>query len=804
VLTPSPASVSFGNVAVGSTSVQSVSVTNTGTGTVDITGASITGGVFTVMGGAPSNTLAAGQSATVQVQFAPTSITPASGTVTVASNASNSSLGIALSGTGLEAIPSFSPTSLNFNNVTVGQTSTQNVTLTNTGNTNLVVTSAVVSGTGFGMKNFSPLPKTIAANTSTTFGVTFTPASTNGATGGILLTDNAIGVTQTFTMTGSAVAAGSTLGANPGSFNFNNVVVGTTSTQPIVLTNSGTTTITINSVAPAGPGFGASGITPGQQIAAGASATVTASFAPTGTGAASGTITVNSNATNTPLVISLTGTGTQAALTATPSSISFGSIIVGNTSTVNVTLKNTGTANLNITGASATGTGFSMSTLAAQTLAPLGTATFTVTFGPTTTGAATGTVSVSNTAPGSPLIIGLSGSGAATQAQLAINPSPVAFGSVAVGTSPSPTQTVTLTNTGNATLNITGATISGAAYTMNLAPVSISAGSNTTFTVTFTPSTSGSQTGSIQITSNAPSSPNTISLTGTGLQAQISANPASVNFGNVADSTTNSQPIILTNSGTATLTFSLINVTGTGFGQTGLSTTTTIAAGAHVTFNATFAPTAPGAVTGTITLNTNAPAPLTINLSGTGQAQTFLLGVNPTTLPFGTVLNGTSSQLTTTITNNGNSTITISGVTTIGAGFSASGITNGTMLTAGQSATLTVTFAPIVGGAVSGAQVSIASNAAGSPTVVTLTATGQHSVVLSWGASSTQGVTYNVFRGTTPGGEGTTPITTGVSALTYTDTNVTAGASYYYTVEAVNSAGSSAPSNEASAAIPNP
>jgi hypothetical protein len=806
VLTPSPASVPFGSVAVGSTSVQSVSVTNTGTGTVDITGAGISGGVFTVVGGAPSNSLAAGQSATVQVQFAPTSMTPASGTLTVTSDASNPSLAIGLTGTGLEAVPAFSPSSLNFNNVTVGQTSSQNVTLTNNGNTGLVVTNAAVSGAGFGITNFSPLPKTIAANGgSATFGVTFTPASTNGASGQIVFTDNAIGLTQTFTMTGSAVAAGSTLGANPGSFNFNNVVVGTSSTQNIVLMNSGTTAITVGSVVAAGAGFSASGIAAQQQIAGGASATLTAQFAPTGPGAVTGTITVNSNATNNPLVISLSGTGTQAALSANPSSINFGSIIVGNTSTVNVTLTNTGTASLNITSASASGPGFSMSTLAAQTLVPLATATFTVTFGPTANGPATGSVLVNSTAPGSPLTVGLSGSGAATQAQLAISPSPVPFGSVAVGTSPSPTQTVTLTNTGNATLNITAATLTGSAYSMNLAPVSIAAGSNTTFTVTFTPTTGGGATGNIQITSNAVGSPTTLSLTGTGLQAQISSNPTSVAFGTVALNNTNSQPIILTNNGNATLTFSQISVTGIGFAQTGLSTTTTVAAGAHITFNATFDPTAAGPVTGTITLNTNAASPLAINLTGTGQAQTLLIGANPTTLAFGTVLNGTSSQLTTLITNSGNSTVTISGVTTTGAGFTASGITNGTMLTAGQSATLTVTFAPTQGGAVSGANVSIASNATGSPTVVMLTGTGQHNVVLAWSESQPSGVTYNVFRGTSPGGEGTTAINTSpISLMGYTDTNVVAGTTYYYTVQAVNSAGTSPSSNEASATVPTP
>jgi hypothetical protein len=74
---------------------------------------------------------------------------------------------------------------------------------------------------------------------------------------------------------------------------------------------------------------------------------------------------------------------------------------------------------------------------------------------------------------------------------------------------------------------------------------------------------------------------------------------------------------------------------------------------------------------------------------------------------------------------------------------------------------------------------------------------GNGQVSLSWtgrlGATS-----YNVCRGTTAGGESTTPIATGISSTSYTDTGLTDGTTYYYTVKAVNSSGTSAASNEAS------
>jgi hypothetical protein len=147
-------------------------------------------------------------------------------------------------------------------------------------------------------------------------------------------------------------------------------------------------------------------------------------------------------------------------------------------------------------------------------------------------------------------------------------------------------------------------------------------------------------------------------------------------------------------------------------------------------------------------------------------------------------------------------------VTVTGAGFSSSGVSNGTILTPGQSATVTVTFAPASAGTVTGANVSIASNATNSPAVVTLAGIGQsavsHTVGLSWSPSTTTGVTgYNVFRANTSGGYSTTPLNSSpVSGTNYTDTAVTSGQTYFYVVTAVDTGVSSADSNEVMAAIP--
>jgi Cep192 domain 4/Abnormal spindle-like microcephaly-assoc'd, ASPM-SPD-2-Hydin/HYDIN/CFA65/VesB-like, Ig-like domain len=804
VLSASSNSLSFGNVAVGSSSTQSVSVTNTGTAAVNISQATVSGSAFSVVGGNAFSSIPVGQSVTVQVRFAPQSQGAATGNLTVTSDASNTPLTISLGGTGMQPGLTISPASLNFNNVTVGQTSTQSVTLTNSGNADLVLNLATISGPSFGMNGLS-LPKTLTAGQNLTFSVQFTPTSTTAASGSIVFTDNAPGSPQTLTMTGSAVAANSTLTANPGSVNFGSAVVGSRSTQTITLTNSGTATVTVNQVATTGAGFSASGINAGQTIAAGATASFTAAFAPTAAGAISGNITLTTNATNPTLSIALSGTGTQGSLAANPSSVNFGSLLVGSSGSVSVTLSNAGTAPVTISAASITGTGFAMTGLSVpQSINPGQTSSFTATFAPTSAGSASGSVSITSNAPGSPLTIALTGSATATQAQLTISPTPVAFNNVNVGSSA--TQSVTLANTGNASLNITAASITGSGYSMSLAaPLTINAGQNSTFTVKFAPTSAGSASGSISITSNAPGSPATIPLSGTGVQAQIVASPTSVSFGNVADGNTNSQPVTLTNNGNATLTFSQVTVTGAGFSVTGLTTSTTIAAGSGITFNAVFAPTSAGTVNGSIALTTNgSPAQLTISLTGTGQTATYTLGANPASLSFGNVAVGNSSSLTVTLTNTGNSNITTSGVTVSGAGFSATGITSGLTLTPSQTATLTVQFAPTATGDATGS-VSVASNATTSPTTISLSGSS-HSVTLSWIASTSTSVTgYYVYRGTTSGQYTKLNPTAPVPAtqLAFTDTSVQSSTTYYYAVTAVDSSNAeSTYSNQATAIIP--
>ena len=197
---------------------------------------------------------------------------------------------------------------------------------------------------------------------------------------------------------------------------------------------------------------------------------------------------------------------------------------------------------------------------------------------------------------------------------------------------------------------------------------------------------------------------------------------------------------------------------------------------------------------------TSAAATLTVT------AATLVLNASQTSLNFSSVNLGGNSILPVTFANGGNSNVTISTVTMSGAGFSASGVQSGQILTPGQNATLNATFTPSAAGSASGS-VTITSNAVNSPTTVTLSGTGvqpvSHSVTLTWTASTSTVAGYNVYRSTVSGGPYTKLNLTPVAATTYTDTTVQSGMTYFFVVTSVDSSGvESANSTEVSATIP--
>ena len=142
-----------------------------------------------------------------------------------------------------------------------------------------------------------------------------------------------------------------------------------------------------------------------------------------------------------------------------------------------------------------------------------------------------------------------------------------------------------------------------------------------------------------------------------------------------------------------------------------------------------------------------------------------------------------------------------------GTGFTAAGLTIPLTLNPGATASITVTFAPQTSGAATGS-LQVTSSASTTPVSVALSGTGgtvQHSVTISWAASSSTVSGYNVYRGTGSGGPYTKLNATPQTALTYTDGTVSSGVTYFYVVTDVASDGTeSGFSNQATAVVPTP
>ena len=189
----------------------------------------------------------------------------------------------------------------------------------------------------------------------------------------------------------------------------------------------------------------------------------------------------------------------------------------------------------------------------------------------------------------------------------------------------------------------------------------------------------------------------TIPLSGTGLApGALGSNPTSLSFGSVTVGSNQSASETVTNTGGSSVTISQVGISGTGFSLSGITAPVTLTAGQSATFSVTFTPQSAASASGSVTVTSNAPNPtLTIPLSGTGLAP-GALGSNPTSLSFGSVTVGSNQSVSETVTNTGGSSVTISQVGISGTGFSLSGITAPVTLTAGQSATFSVTFTPTI------------------------------------------------------------------------------------------------------------
>jgi len=680
---------------------------------------------------------------------------------------------------------------LSFAAVPINQSETQLLVLKNSGKTSVTISGIAASPSNFNVSGMT-LPFVLAAGQSAGIHVTFSPTASKWVRGNVQLTSNATNSAMQISVQGGGVVKGQ-LQAQPGSVALGQVQVGRSQSQSVVVTSIASNKVTVKGFQVSGAGFSVSGPATPLVLSPGQTFTVTAKFSPQAAGLVSGNIRILSTASsglNIPLTATGVTTTTTGQLAVSPSALSLGSVRVGSSGTASGSLSASG-ASVTVTADNINNSAFTLSGLTLPvTIAAGQSVPFTVKFTPTAAGSASATLAFTSNAQTATTSESLSGTGTTAPGQLAVSPTSLSLGSVVVGSSG--TASGSLSASG-ASVTVTADSVNNSAFTVTglSLPVTLAAGKSVPFTVKFTPTAAGSASATLAFTSNAQTATTSESLTGTGTAApgQLAVTPTSLGLGSIVVGSSGTASGSLSASG-ASVTVTADKINNSAFTVSGLTLPVTIPAGQSVPFTVKFTPTAAGSASATLAFTSNAQTATTNeSLTGTGTAAPGQLAVSPSTLSFGNVDVGTTGMLTTTLAASGAS-VTISSAAMSNSLFTLSGASFPMTLGAGQSQQMNVVFSPKASGTDSGTLTlnSNASNAKVSESLSGVGVTPQYSVSLTWNASTSSVVGYNVYRGTSPGAY--SKINATVDANTaYTDSTVTAGTTYYYAATAVNPSG---------------
>jgi hypothetical protein len=490
--------------------------------------------------------------------------------------------------------------------------------------------------------------------------------------------------------------------ATPVSLIFTSQAIGNTSAaQTVTVKNTGSAALAPTSLAASGD-FSETDNCLNASVADGATCTIQVVFTPTQTGSRTGTLTIGANIPSGELTVSLSGTGAPSgAVNLSPASIAFGGWQVGTTSTPLPVTANNGSAQAVALTSTITGPFAIASNSCGTSIPASGACNLTLTFTPAQIGAASGTLTFTDSV--GTQSVALSGTGLAAPTD-DLSPASLAFPVTVVGQL-SAAQTVTLSNNGGVPLLSIVISVSGPFQETNACSVSLAAGSNCGIRVVYAPTQTGSQSGTLTVTDALRVQ--TVPLNGTGIvAATLGVSPASLTFSAQQVGVTSApQTLTVSNTGGSPLANVGFQITGLSAASFAIGSTTcgaTLASGGSCTAQVTFTPSVAGGAIASLAISSSTPgvAPVNVPLNGTGQT-TSGINVNPSQLVFGiTRLGQISAPQTVTISNSGSAVNSLT--LTVTAPFSLAQNTCGASLAAGASCTTGVVFSPALVGVFTG------------------------------------------------------------------------------------------------------
>ncbi|MEO9072572.1 MAG: choice-of-anchor D domain-containing protein [Edaphobacter sp.] len=398
----------------------------------------------------------------------------------------------------------------------------QTITVTNTGSASLTVSMIATTGDFNETDTCTAAP--IAVNATCTIQVIFLPTVTGSRNGVLTVYGNVAGGQATATLTGTGGAAASIV-LDPISILFPSTTINAMSpAQNITISNTSSNSITLQVPSVVGADFKIAADTCGASLRPSTGCTVSIVFIPTGSGVRSGTFTIADDAGTQ--AASLSGTGTSPATDAlSPLELTFSAQQLGTVSPAQqIMLTNSGDLPLTLIAAQIISGDFTAVNACGNSLNAHSSCAINIAFQPKNVGTITGLLAVSDQYRTQSVVF--SGTGVAPPGVSLAPVSTVGFPPTGVGVI-SAAQTITLTNNGGVPLLVQSVAVAGdfvIAAGSNTCGSSVAVNTACTMQIAFAPTAGGPRSGMLTVTDNAGSSPQALSLTGTGVDFTLNPN----------------------------------------------------------------------------------------------------------------------------------------------------------------------------------------------------------------------------------------------------------------------------------------
>jgi Zn-dependent metalloprotease len=658
-----PTLLNFGTVVLGQSTQLPVTVRNSGTAALVVSDVHTDLGIF-ALSGETTFQLPPGASKAVAVRFSPHSVGTQEATLTIVSNdPAHGTVNLDLLGAGLGVpVIATEPLSVDFGETAIGQSSERTVTVHNSGSLTLMISKMRIDRAVFSTSDDPSFA--LAPGTSQKLTIRFSPVAVGPIQATLSLDSNDNHQpTVNISLAGMGVAV-PYISVEPDHLDLGTVSVGHSSQDSLTVRNIGSADLSVSAIELVLSPFLISGDTT-FTLAPAESRMIMVHFNPTRAGSVQADLTIRSNDPDRPaLVADLRGLGVAVPQIAVePITVTFGSVMLGQSAERSLAVRNSGSAELVIAAITVPAGEFSLQGETSFRLEPTGTKTLALAFIPTAIGTKQKSLIIQSNDPDRPQLSVELQAQALGIPHLHVEPAEVDFGAVAVGQSAR--QSLKVRNSGSADLSVSVAKPATGPFSLTgEAEFIVAPAESREVLLVYAPTKPELHKTTLSIRSSDPDQPSlAVPLSGSGVGIpQIAVEPGQLDWGTITLGQSVERSVILRNPGSADLLVSSIQCDRPDFSISG-ATSFAIAPGTTRALAVAFSPTAPGALSATLSIHSNAqgyPAlhiPFTATVAGVSDIR-----VEPAQIDFGTVLLGQAVQRPLTVSNVGTADLTVSNI----------------------------------------------------------------------------------------------------------------------------------------------